>query len=75
MDSGYYILTVKIEKETDKTDAFGQPKYKKSTEKYLVKAGAPEVAIKITEKAMEGCLDSWRIDSVKEFPLNGILGD
>ena len=75
MDSGFYIINVRIDVETNKVDENGQIKYKKKTEKYLVKAGAPEVAIKITEKAMDGCPDSWRIDSVKEFPLNGILGD
>lgn len=75
MDSGFYIVNVKLEKETNRVDSEGKPKMKKSSEKYLVKAGAPEIAVKITEKAMEGCLDSWRIDMVKEFPLNGILGD
>lgn len=73
MDSGFYITNVRIDVETNKVDENGQIKYKKKTEKYLVKAGAPEIAIQLTEKAMEGCAYSWRIDSVKEFPLNGII--
>lgn len=74
MDSGFYSVIVKIEVDTGKVDKEGKTKYKKKTERYVVKGGCPEHAVKLAEKAMDGCPDSWRIDTVKEIQLDGILG-
>jgi len=70
--SGFYRVSVKIESEVD--DGKGGTKTKKSKEVYIVEnCGDPQTAVKVVEDAMEGCMDTWAVESVKEEKINATL--
>lgn len=70
--SGFYRVNVKIEKEVD--DGKGGTKTKKSKEIYIVEnCGDPQTAAYVVENEMQGCLDTWAIESVKEEKITATL--
>lgn len=69
----YYDVVVKCEQEKGYNEKTGKTTYKKFNESYLVHAGSPEAAAKAVEKEMSGVSYSWRVYSVKESKISGIL--
>lgn len=73
MDSMHYIVTVKLQTETGMNKSTGEPKYKKFTETYVVKAGSPQRAADIVEKEMKDTTFEWFIQSVKKTKITKII--
>ena len=61
----YFAVQVKLQTETDQEDKAGNPKIKKSTEEWIVRADTSEEANKIVKEEYEGCMSEWYISSVK----------
>lgn len=61
--SDFYMVSVKIEEDLG-LKKNGEPKIKKTTENYIVKAGSPQDASDKVETEMEGCISTWYINSV-----------
>ena len=67
-------MVIKTEKKIgDNRD--GSEKIKKGTENYIVCAGYPKQAVNLAESMMSqrGDIDAWRIDTVKEMNIHGII--
>ena len=71
----YFQVSVRLQEETDATDRAGNPKIRKWTELWVVKADTSEQANKIVSDEYEGSLAEWRIAQVKETKIIGILGE
>lgn len=71
----YFEVSVKLQEETDATDRAGNPKIRKWTEKWMVRADTSEQANKIVMEEYNGSLAEWRIAQVKETAIIGILGE
>ena len=71
----YFQVSVKLQEETDKTDRAGNPKIRKWTELWVVRANTSEEANKIVVDEYKGSLAEWRIAQVKETAIIGILND
>ena len=71
----YFQVTVKLQEETDATDRAGNPKIRKWSEVWIVRADTSEQANKIVSEQYEGSLAEWRITQVKETAIIGILND
>ena len=71
----YFQVTVKLQEETDATDRAGNPKIRKWSEVWIVRADTSEQANKIVSEQYEGSLAEWRIAQVKETAIIGILND
>lgn len=71
----YFQVTVKLQEETDATDRAGNPKIRKWSEVWVVRADTSEQANKIVTDEYEGSLAEWRIAQVKETAIIGILGE
>lgn len=71
----YFQVAVKLQEETDATDRAGNPKIRKWTEQWVVRADTSEEANKIVMGEYNGSLAEWRIASVKETAIIGILGE
>lgn len=69
----YFEVTVKVQRETDLEDKAGNPKIKKWQEKWLVKAKTTERANEIVKEYYRGATDDWRIATVKETQILGVL--
>ena len=69
----YFLVTVKLQEETDATDRAGNPKIRKWKETWVVNA---QTSIDANNKVMEeydGSIAEWRIASVKETDYIGII--
>ena len=71
----YFQVSVKLQEETDATDKAGNPKIRKWTEQWIVRADTSEQANKIVMDEYNGALAEWRIAQVKETAIIGILGE
>ena len=71
----YFQVSVKLQEETDATDRAGNPKIRKWTELWVVRANTSEEANKIVVAEYEGSMAEWRIAQVKETAIIGILGE
>lgn len=71
----YFQVSVKLQEETDATDRAGNPKIKKWTDQWIVRADTSEEANNIVKDEYEGSLAEWRIAQVKETAFIGILGE
>ena len=71
----YFQVSVKLQEETDATDRAGNPKIKKWNELWVVRADTSEEANRIVMEEYEGSLAEWRIATVKETQIIGILGE
>lgn len=71
----YFQVSVKLQEETDATDRAGNPKIKKWNELWVVRADTSEEANKIVMEEYDGSIAEWRIASVKETQIIGILGE
>lgn len=71
----YFQVAVKLQEETDATDRAGNPKLKKWTELWVVRADTSEEANKIVMEEYDGSIAEWRIAKVQETSIIGILGD
>lgn len=71
----YFQVSVKLQEETDATDRAGNPKIKKWTEQWIVRADTSDEANKIVMDEYTGSLAEWRIAQVKETAIIGILGE
>ena len=71
----YFQVTVKLQEETDVTDRAGNPKIRKWSEVWIVRADTSDQANKIVYEQYEGSLAEWRIAQVKETSIIGILND
>ena len=69
----YFAVQVKLQTETDQEDKAGNPKIKKSTEEWIVRADTSEEANKIVKEEYEGCTSEWYISSVKATKYLGVL--
>jgi hypothetical protein len=69
----YFQVTVKLQEETDKTDRAGNPKLRKWNEVWVVDSKTSEEANKKVQEEYEGSIADWRIASVKETNIIGIL--
>lgn len=74
-DIKYFQVSVKLQEETDATDRAGNPKIRKWTELWVVRADTSDEANKIVTSEYEGTLAEWRIAQVKETAIVGILGE
>lgn len=72
VEVNYFEVTVKLQKETDKTDRAGNPKIKKWNEKWLVHAKTTEEANRIIKEEYDGSIEEWRIANVKETQIIGV---
>ena len=75
VEINYFEVTVKLQEETDQEDRAGNPKIKKSQEKWLVHAQTTEEANKIVQEEYNVTTADWRIANVKETQILGVLGD
>ena len=73
IEINYFEVTVKLQRETDKEDKAGNPKIEKWNEKWLVHTQTSEEANKIVKEYYDGTTDEWRIASVKETQILGVL--
>ena len=64
----YFAVQVKLQE-----DKAGNPKIKKSTEEWIVRADTSEEANKIVKEEYEGCMSEWYISSVKATKYLGVL--
>ena len=71
----YFQVSVKLQEETDATDRAGNPKIRKWTEQWMVRADTSDQANKIVMDEYNGSLAEWRIAQVKETAIIGILGE
>lgn len=71
----YFLVTVKLQEETDQMDKVGNPKIRKWKETWVVNASTSDVANKIVIEEYNGSSAEWRIASVKETDYLGVLGD
>lgn len=71
----YFQVSVKLQEETDATDRAGNPKVRKWTETWIVRADTSEEANKIVNDEYQGSLAEWRVASVKETAIIGILNE
>ena len=75
IEINYFEVTVKVQRETDKEDKAGNPKMEKWNEKWLVKAKTTEAANEIVKDYYKFASDEWRIATVKETQILGVLGN
>lgn len=73
IEINYFEVTVKVQRETDMEDKAGNPKIKKWQEKWLVHAETTEKANEIVKKYYKDVTDEWRIATVKETQILGVL--
>lgn len=73
IEINYFEVTVKLQRETDKEDKAGNPKIEKWNEKWLVHTQTSEQANKIVKEYYDGTTDEWRIATVKETQILGVL--
>lgn len=71
----YFQVSVKLQEETDATDKAGNPKIRKWTEQWIVRADTSEQANKTVMDEYNGSIAEWRIAQVKETAIIGILGE
>lgn len=69
----FFKVSVKLEEETDKEDRAGNPKIKKWTEDYLVRATTSQEANEIVKKEMDGVTSEWRISNISETKFLAVL--
>lgn len=75
VEVNYFEVTVKRQCETDMEDKAGNPKIKKWNEKWLVHAKTTEEANRIVKEYYNGTMDEWRIATVKETQILGVLDE
>jgi hypothetical protein len=69
----FFSVTVKLEEETDMVDKVGNPKIKKWSEDYLVRATTSQEANEIVKKEMDGVTADWRISKITETKYLAVL--
>ena len=72
-DIKFFSVTVKLEEETDMVDKVGNPKIKKWSEDYLVRATTAHEANEIVKKEMDGVTAEWRISKIAETKFLAVL--
>ena len=71
-DNNFFMVTVKLQAEKG-VDKYGETKYKKFTETYIVEAGSPQIAANRVEKEMKDTTFEWEIQSVRRTKITKIL--
>lgn len=69
----FFSVTVKLEEETDMEDRAGNPKMKKWSEDYLVRATTSQEANEIVKEEMRGVTAEWRISKIAETKFLAVL--
>lgn len=69
----YFAVQVKMQIETDQEDKAGNPKIKKVTENWIVRADTSEEANQIVKEEYEGATFEWYISNVKATNYLGVL--
>lgn len=69
----FFSVTVKLEEETDMVDKVGNPKMKKWSEDYLVRATTSQEANEIVKREMDGVSAEWRISKISETKYIAVL--
>lgn len=69
----FFSVTVKLEEETDMVDKVGNPKIRKWSEDYLVRATTSQEANDIVNKEMDGVTALWRISKITETKYIAVL--
>lgn len=69
----FFKVTVKLEEETDMVDKVGNPKIKKWSEDYLVRATTSQEANEIVKEEMDGVTAEWRISNIAETKFLAVL--
>ena len=72
-DVKFFSVTVKLEEETDVLDKVGNPKIRKWSEDYLVRAVNSQDANKIVKEEMDGVTAEWRISKIAETKYMAVL--
>lgn len=72
-DVRFFSVTVKLEEETDIVDKVGNPKIRKWSEDYLVRATTSQEANEIVKKEMDGVTAEWRISKIAETKFLAVL--
>ncbi len=72
-DIRFFQVTVKLEEETDMVDKVGNPKIRKWSEDYLVRATTSQEANEIVKKEMDGVSAEWRISKITETKYLAVL--
>ena len=71
----YFLVSVKLQEETDAIDKVGNPKIRKWKETGVVNAQTAQEANNIVMEQYDGSICEWRIAQVKETDYVGILGE
>lgn len=71
-ENNFFMVTVKLQIEKG-VDKYGETKYKKFSEVYVVEAGSPQLAANLVEKEMKDTTFEWEIQSVKRTKITKIL--
>lgn len=69
----FFQVTVKLEEETDMMDKVGNPKIRKWSEDYLVRATNSQEANEIVKEEMDGVTAEWRISKIAETKYLAVL--
>lgn len=69
----FFQVTVKLEEETDMVDKVGNPKIRKWSEDYLVRATNSQEANEIVKEEMDGVTAEWRISKIAETKFLAVL--
>jgi hypothetical protein len=69
----FFQVTVKLEEETDMVDKVGNPKIRKWSEDYLVRATNSQEANEIVKEEMDGVTAEWRISKIAETKYIAVL--
>lgn len=69
----FFQVTVKLEEETDMVDKVGNPKIRKWSEDYLVRATNSQEANEIVKEEMDGVTAEWRISKIAETKYLAVL--
>ena len=69
----FFQVTVKLEEETDMVDKVGNPKIRKWSEDYLVRATTSQEANEIVKKEMDGVSAEQRISKLTETKFLAVL--